>query len=183
MIQLKTTRTQWITGLAIAAMVTVVQLPASAARQQSPAGCRVTGRVTSLVAAPAGLFPGRGRSGQDPTAAEPAAQVAPAAPSTVAQAVSGATIAVRQGDRLVVVTSADANGRFSILFTPGQTFRVSAEMTSFGTIAKDLTLGALPCDTTLDFDLPLLPRSDAVVGRGTGVDSGNRALHGAPRHL
>ena len=75
---------------------------------------------------------------------------------------SGASILVHQGARLVVATAADADGRFSILFTPGQTFTVSAEMAAFQSQQKELTLGALPCDSKLDFDLPLVPRDRAA---------------------
>lgn len=62
----------------------------------------------------------------------------------------------------MVATAADVDGRFSILFTPGQTFRVTAEMAAFQPLEKDLTLGALPCNSTLDFQLTLLPRSVPV---------------------
>jgi hypothetical protein len=81
--------------------------------------------------------------------------------------VSGATILVHQGARLVVATAADADGRFSILFTPGQTFQVTAAMAAFQDQQKELTLGALPCDAKLDFDLSLVPR-DQPVASATG---------------
>jgi hypothetical protein len=76
--------------------------------------------------------------------------------------VPGATILVHQGERLAVATSADIDGRFSIRFTPSQTFQVTAQMTSFQPVQKELVLGALPCDTTLDFTLALVPRDRAV---------------------
>ena len=80
---------------------------------------------------------------------------------------SGATILVHQGARLVVATAADVDGRFSILFTPGQTFQVTAQMAAFQDQQKELTLGALPCDAKLDFDLSLVPR-DRPVASSTG---------------
>ncbi len=80
---------------------------------------------------------------------------------------SGATILVHQGARLVVATAADADGRFSILFTPGQTFQVTAQMAAFQDQQKELTLGALPCDGKLDFELSLAPR-DQPVASATG---------------
>jgi hypothetical protein len=85
----------------------------------STAGGCVSGRVTS-VAAPAGVW--------WPGAAAP--DQAAGAPTTVSYP-SRCHRRRPPGARLVVATSADADGRFSILFTPGQTFRVSAEMTAF----------------------------------------------------
>jgi hypothetical protein len=166
-------RTPAVTAAAVIALAGVMQFPGLAA-QQAPTGCRVTGRVTSLVTAPA-PFGGRGRPGGPPgsaappggragAAAPPTEPAVPAPPITIAQPVSGATILVHQGTRLVVATAADADGRFSILFTPGQTFAVTAEMAAFQSQQKDLTLGALPCDSKLDFELVLVPRNQAVAG-------------------
>ncbi len=45
---------------------------------------------------------------------------------------------------------------------PGQTFTVTAEMAAFQSQQKELTLGALPCDSKLDFDLSLVPRDQPV---------------------
>ena len=140
---------------AAAALAGAMHFPGSAAQQaQVPTGCRVTGQVTSTVTAMAPPFGGRGRGGAEPTA--------PPAPATVALPVSGATILVHQGERLVVATAADVSGRFSILFTPGQTFQVAAEMAAFEREQKELTLPALPCDTTLHFNLTLLPRDQPL---------------------
>ena len=167
------TRTPAVTAVAVVALAGAMQFSGQAAQQApSPSGCRVTGRVTSVVTAPAPPFGGRGRgagaapgataqagAGATPAAATPAA---PAPPTTIALPVSGATLLVYQGARLVVATAADADGRFSILFTPGQTFAVTAEMAAFQSQQKELTLGALPCDTKLDFDLALVPRDRSV---------------------
>jgi hypothetical protein len=132
-------RTPAVTAAGVVALAIAMQFPGVAA-QQTPAGCRVTGRVTSLVTAPVGPFGGRGRAGGPPGAVAPPATstgsgqaepAAPAQPATIALPVSGASILVHQGARLVVATAADADGRFSILFTPGQTFTVTAEMAAF----------------------------------------------------
>jgi hypothetical protein len=178
-----TLRTPAVTAAAVVALAGAMQFPGEAA-QQTPAGCRVTGRVTSLVTAPAPPFGGRGRFGAPPGAvappgsstrqgqagaagaAAPAEPAAPAPPATIALPVSGATILVHQGTKLVVATAADTDGRFSILFTPGQTFAVTAEMAAFQSQQKELTLGALPCDTKLDFDLALVPRDRSVADAG-----------------
>ncbi len=196
MIQLKTTRTQWITGLAIGSMVTVVQLPATAALQQSPAGCRVTGRVTSLVAAPAGLFPGRGRAGQDPTAAEPAAQAAPACAED-----RGASRVRRHHRR---PTGRPARGRH----LRGRERQIQHPVHPRPDVPRvggddvlrrrrqgpDARRAAVRHHARFR-SATSAARRDAVVGRGARVDSGRRArgragpdaghrsLHGAPRHL
>ncbi|HYN09027.1 MAG TPA: hypothetical protein VES67_16710 [Vicinamibacterales bacterium] len=153
MVRKTKSRTQVVSVVAVVALAGAMQFSGAAA-QQAPTGCRVTGRVTSVVTAPTGPFGGRGRGGAEATA--------PAVPATVALPVSGATILVHQGTRLVVATAADVDGRFSILFTPGQTFLVAAEMAAFQRQSKELTLGSLPCDTTLTIDLPLLPRDQPV---------------------
>src|SRR5579871_4845255 len=176
----------WSVGL-IAALAFVAaqwRVAAEQAPGQTPAaptGCRVTGRVVSMLPAPVSPFGGQNgqnRGGGPPPSGTPqgtAAAGTPAAPATSAPAATpntpgtpnapnlvetplpGATIVVHQGTRLVVATSADADGKFSIRFTPGQTFHVSAEMFAFRTEEKDLTLAPLPCDTTLDFKLTILP--------------------------
>src|SRR6186713_1700729 len=167
------TRPPAVTAVAVVALAGAMQFSGQAAQQApSPSGCRVTGRVTSVVTAAAPPFGGRGRgagaapgataqagAGATPAAATPAA---PAPPTTIALPVSGATLLVYQGARLVVATAADADGRFSILFTPGQTFQVTASMAAFQDLQKELTLGALPCDAKLDFDLSLAPRDKPV---------------------
>jgi hypothetical protein len=195
-------RTPAVTAAGVVALAIAMQFPGVAA-QQTPAGCRVTGRVTSLVTAPVGPFGGRGRAGGPPGAAAPPAlstssgQVGaaapatstgsgqaepapPATPATIALPVSGASILVHQGTRLVVATAADADGRFSILFTPGQTFTVTAEMAAFQSQQKELTLGALPCDSKLDFDLPLVPRDRAAADTTAAGASGSTGGATAP---
>ena len=156
------------------------------APQAAATGCRVTGRVTTMVAAPAGFAnsgQGRGQgqggaqgrgTGAAPTTgaqtgappATPAATTpaAPAAPAKVEMALPGATIVVRQGARLVVATSTETDGQFAIRFTPGQTFHVTAEMMSFASVEKDITLGTVPCDTTLNFQMSLRPRTPPAAG-------------------
>src|SRR5262245_12329370 len=175
-------RARLVSGLALAALAVTIQFPAAAGQQQAPAGCRVTGRITSVVTAPE-PFGGRGGRGfpgpqGGGNAANPQAAATPATPAeprTIALPVPGATIVVRQGERVVVVTSADASGRFSILFTPSQTFRVSAEMMAFDKVEKDITLAALPCDTTLDFELKLVPRNQLPPVAATSATTGAAA--------
>ena len=147
------------------------QAPATAAPQApatpAAAGCRVTGKVSAQIANPmraqmaqlAQMAQGRGGAAQTAVAEIPA---------TVDTALPGATIVVYQGMRLVVATSTEADGKFTIRFTPGQTFHVTAEMMSFAKAEKDITLKALPCDTTLDFQLTLRPRNEPLNAPAAG---------------
>lgn len=116
-----------------------------------------------------------GRGGRGGADAAPAA--APAGPQLVETPLPGATIVVSQGARVVVATSTEADGKFAIRFTPGQTFHVAAEMMSFSKQEKDITLGTVPCDTTLSFQLSLLPRTAPVV---SAAPTGATAAPAAP---
>ena len=132
------------------------QAPVPGTQAAAPKGCRVTGKVTMMapVRTPVRPAPGDGAGGSSTTT--------PAAPRMVATVLPGATIVVRQGTRFVLATATDAEGKFSILFTPGQTFKVSGEFTGFATVEHDPNLGALPCDATLDFLLTLVPRDQPL---------------------
>src|SRR5688572_12087665 len=170
MVSVRSSRTPLVAGLCLVSLFWTIQFRGLAAQQA--AGCRVTGRVTSQVTAMAPVG-GRGRAG---AATDPAA---PVPPTVVAAPIPGASILVHQGERLVVATAADTGGRYSILFTPGQTFRVSVEMPGFARTEKDLTLAALPCDTSLDFDLALLPRTPLPPGTPTSTGAPGTAVTAA----
>ena len=208
-------RTPAVTAAAVLALAGAMQFSGEAAPQaQTPSGCRVTGRVTSVVTAPTPLFGGRGRGAAGASGfcgfcgrCRSAGATGSSAGATGLQAGCGcagrASAAacsnhhrlagvgrhdlVHQGARLVVATAADADGRFSILFTPGQTFQVTAQMAAFQDQQKELTLGALPCDAKLDFDLSLAPRDKPVASAAgsatqpsaTGAGAARRAA-GAP---
>ena len=73
----------------------------------------------------------------------------------------GVSIAVHVGDAVKAATSTDIDGRFTILFAPGASYRVSADLTGFATVERNLTLGAPPCDQALDVQLALRPRTDS----------------------
>jgi hypothetical protein len=133
--------------------------PATPARQAPPApkGCRVTGKVTMTSVARTAARPARGTGAAN-------TETPPPAPTLVVTPLPGATVVVHQGARLVVATSTDVEGKFAILFTPGQTFKVSAEQTGFAPADHDLTLSELPCDTTLDFVLTVVPGDQPLPG-------------------
>jgi trimeric autotransporter adhesin len=145
-----------VADLLAASGMPAAQTPAA---QTSQVGCRVTGKVITMVNASAArpnFGQGQGRG------AGTAAPAADAAPTKVEMPLPGATIVVHQGARLVVATSTEVDGQFAIRFTPGQTFHVTAEMMSFANAEKDITLGAVPCDTTLNFELSLLSRTTPI---------------------
>ena len=153
--------------LPMAAAITGPQDPAAPARQvpAAPKGCRVTGKVTmtSLARTPARPARGAGASATETT---------PPAPALVVTPLPGATIVVHQGGRLVLATSTDIEGKFTILFTPGQTFKVSAEQTGFAAVDHELTLTELPCDTTLDFVLTVIPGDQPLPGPAQAAPAG-----------
>jgi hypothetical protein len=143
----------------------------------APKGCRVTGKVTMTSVARTPARPARG-------AGAASTETTPPAPTLVVTPLPGATIVVHQAARLVVATSTDAEGKFAILFTPGQTFKVSAEQTGFAPVDHDLTLAELPCDTTLDFVLTVIPGDQPLPGPGqaapTGAASATQVATGQP---
>src|SRR5262249_51905147 len=53
-------------------------------------------------------------------------------------------------------------GRYTILFSPNATYRVTAELTAFGAVDRTITLGPAPCDTTADIELTLRSRRDSI---------------------
>src|SRR5580700_10291646 len=79
----------------------------------------------------------------------------------------GASVVVHVGDALKAATSTDIDGRYTILFGPDATYRVSAGLTAFSPAERDLTLGAPPCDTAVDFALTLRPRGEALAPAGS----------------
>jgi hypothetical protein len=112
---------------------------------------------------------------QDPAPQQPARP--PAGCRVTGRALAGATplpgvaIVVRVGDAVKAATSTDLEGKYTILFGPNSTYHVSAELMAFGKMERDLTLGAPPCDTTVDFDLALRPRGEALPNAAASAPS------------
>src|SRR5262249_11284669 len=63
---------------------------------------------------------------------------------------------------LKAATSTDLDGHYTIIFSPNATYHLSAELTAFAPVERDLTLGAPPCDTKADFELALRPRREPI---------------------
>src|SRR5579885_1605795 len=70
----------------------------------------------------------------------------------------GVSIVVRTGDQIKAATSSDIDGRYTLMFGPSATYHLTADLTAFTTAMRDVTLGSVPCDTTVDFQLALAPR-------------------------
>src|SRR5215471_12011212 len=74
----------------------------------------------------------------------------------------GVSVVVHAGDALKAATSTDADGRYTILFAPNASYRLTADLTAFAPVDKTITLGAPPCDTTADFQLALRSRRESL---------------------
>jgi hypothetical protein len=74
----------------------------------------------------------------------------------------GASVVVRVGGVLKAATSTDIDGRYTIIFSPGATYHLTAELTAFAPVERDLTLSAPPCDTRADFELALRSRREPI---------------------
>jgi hypothetical protein len=77
-------------------------------------------------------------------------------------ALPGASVIVRVGGALKAATSTDIDGRYTIVFSPNATYHLSAELTAFAPVERDLALGAPPCDTKADFELALRSRREPI---------------------
>jgi hypothetical protein len=82
-------------------------------------------------------------------------------------ALPGASVVVRVGGVLKAATSTDIDGRYTIVFSPGSAYHLTAELTAFAPVERDLNLGAPPCDTTADFELVLKPRREPIASAQT----------------
>ena len=77
---------------------------------------------------------------------------------------------------LKAATSTDVEGKYAIFFSPNASYHVSADLTAFTRVERDITLGPPPCDLTLDFELalksrrePEVPATSPSAGRGRGA--------------
>ena len=132
-------RLQAVTALSVASMLAVGQLPVGAAAQ----GQSQPPQTPAAPAQPTDRCRVQGKvvSGTTP--------------------LPGAAIVIKVGDR-VLATSSNAEGKFSITFLPNSTYHLSVELTAFAAMQKDLTLGAAPCDQTVEFNLSLTSKETPV---------------------
>ncbi len=75
-----------------------------------------------------------------------------------AQPLPGVSLVVRVGDAVRASTSTDQDGRYTIIFAPQATYHVTAQLTAFATVERDIAFGPPPCDRAVDFELVLAPR-------------------------
>ena len=92
----------------------------------------------------------------------------------------GASVVVHAGDTLKAATSTDVDGKFAILFAPNSTYHLSVDLTAFGTAERDITLGAPPCDTSLDITLALRPRGEAPAPRQSAAGGAQPGVDAQP---
>jgi trimeric autotransporter adhesin len=90
----------------------------------------------------------------------------------------GASIVVEVGDALKATTSTDVDGKYTIAFSPNATYHISADLTAFARVDRDLVLAAPPCDTTVDFALTLKPRRDPLTAAAQTPDVNQAAQRG-----
>ncbi len=78
----------------------------------------------------------------------------------------GASITVREGDRVVGVTSTDLDGSFTLAVAPG-TYRLDVELSAFTSSSQTVTLGQPPCETTMTAALALAARAPGATPSAT----------------
>ena len=69
----------------------------------------------------------------------------------------GVSILVRTGDTVRTATSTDPDGTYHLGLAAGA-YEVTAELMGFTRLARSISIGAAPCDQTIDFQLALAPR-------------------------
>jgi len=80
----------------------------------------------------------------------------------------GVSLVAQKGDSAKAATSTDLDGKYTFAFASNAVYHLTAELTAFTSVERDVTLGAPPCDTTVDFELALVPHRDAA-GSNTTV--------------
>ncbi|HSC26118.1 MAG TPA: carboxypeptidase regulatory-like domain-containing protein [Vicinamibacterales bacterium] len=112
------------------------------------------------------------------------AQQAPAPCAVKGRATSGGTplpgvsLVAFSGETVTGATSTDADGTYRLLLPPGS-FRLTAELTGFQPIERELTLGEPPCDHVADLVFVLAPRSRPT-SAAAPPGQGSEAQRGAP---
>src|SRR6266542_2205838 len=69
----------------------------------------------------------------------------------------GVSILVRTGDTVKRAASTDPDGTYHLGLAAGA-YEVTAELMGFTRLARSISIGAAPCDQTIDFQLALAPR-------------------------
>jgi len=75
------------------------------------------------------------------------------------RALPGVALVVKSGDRIVAATSTEIDGTYRVSLPPNATYQLGAELTAFAPVAREITIGPLPCaDTTADLTFTLASR-------------------------
>jgi Carboxypeptidase regulatory-like domain len=74
----------------------------------------------------------------------------------------GATVTAKAGDKVVLITSSDLDGAYSVAVAPGS-YTLRVELTAFATLDKEVTAGQPPCAVTLDLKTQLASRTPGYV--------------------
>ena len=59
---------------------------------------------------------------------------------------------VAQGETAKAGTSTDLDGKYTFALAPAGNYHLTAELTAFTRVERDVTLGTAPCDMTVDFE-------------------------------
>jgi trimeric autotransporter adhesin len=69
----------------------------------------------------------------------------------------GVAILIKAGDAAAAATSTETDGKYQVTVKPGS-YHLTAELTGFKPVERDLTVGGDQCGQTIDFELALVPR-------------------------
>jgi trimeric autotransporter adhesin len=70
----------------------------------------------------------------------------------------GVSVVVRSGDAVKAATSSDTDGTYRLALPAGE-YRLTAELSGFEPVARDVMAGSAPCDQAIDLSLTLSPRA------------------------
>ncbi len=85
--------------------------------------------------------------------------------ASTATPLPGVSIVLAAEGSVKAVTSTDTDGSYHVTI-PAGTYRLTAELTGFGTVERDVTLDGAPCERTVDLPLAL-----ALAKRGASAPS------------
>ena len=81
--------------------------------------------------------------------------------------IPGVSIVFRTADAAAAATSTEPDGKYALAMKPGA-YRMTAELTGFTPIERDITLEGDSCGQTVDFQIALKPRTPRTATAGAG---------------
>jgi trimeric autotransporter adhesin len=97
--------------------------------------------------------------------------------ASAAAPLPGVSIVVRAGESVKAVTSTEPDGTYRLSLPPG-TYHLTADLTGFGRLERDLAIETTPCDRTVDLPFVLAPRTARAA---TPVANGGPARGSSPQ--